>query len=79
MIKGVGIALRGLGKALAKRKRINKRKKMGLPGESMEKMRESRKRLLKPLKKSIERKVSRKLAAAGGAGAGSLPFTTKKK
>ena len=33
----------------------------------------------KPLKKSIERKVSRKLAAAGGAGTGSLPFTTKKK
>jgi len=47
MIKGVGIALRGLGKALAKRKRINKRKKMGLPGESMEKIRESRKRILR--------------------------------
>ena len=47
MIRGVGIALRGLGKALAKRKRINKRKKMGLPGESMEKIRESRKRILR--------------------------------
>jgi hypothetical protein len=46
-IRGAGIALRGVGKALAKRKRINKRKKMGLPGESMEKMRESRKRLLR--------------------------------
>ena len=46
-VRGAGVALRGIGKALAKRKRINKRKKMGLPGESMEKMRESRKRLLR--------------------------------
>jgi hypothetical protein len=60
-----GIAKRGFG-MLKKARRIKKRKKMGLPGESMEKMTELRKKIAgidKDFKKASERalKFSKKM------------------
>jgi hypothetical protein len=56
MIRGVGIALRGLGKALSNYQRANRRQKLGLPRKTFtQRMLRNKKRAKKKLEKLKDR------------------------